>query len=175
MCFNRLFRRQYQGWNIFPHNIQNTGRQCVILEFSFYACCQELGSQPQLILVILLCCPNIHVFHEILFFRCCKLQTIYIDFSDHFIHRSTCKISFQLQGEFCVRILGSKIQIIAPYCKKIKSRNLGSDINISIQINGTIRVIQCDLTIKSASFIFAIQRYILISISAIIYRSNQSF
>ena len=61
------------------------------------------------------------------------------------------------------------------YCKKIKSRNFGCNIYVSIQINRAIRIIQRNLSIKSALFVFSVQCDIFISISAIIYRSNQSF
>ena len=92
MRFNFFFRRQYQRRNIFPHNIKNTGGQGMVLKFPFYIGRQKLRSQLQLVFVIFLCSPNIHVLHEILFIRSRKFQTIDIDFSNHLFYGTTCEV-----------------------------------------------------------------------------------
>jgi len=55
------------------------------------------------------------------------------------------------------------------YRQKIEGRNFGSDIDIPVQIDGTIRIVQCYLTVKSTPLIFSVQRDIFIPVSTIIY------
>jgi len=150
----------------------------MVAKFPGYACCQKLGSQFKLILIVLPGSPHIHVFHEILFIRCPELQTIHINLSDHFVDRPAGEVGLYLQRELRILIVGRKIEVIGANLvdngKEVESRNLGCYIHISIQIDGTIRIIQRYLSVESALLILSVQRNILIFISAILHGSDQS-
>ncbi len=94
MRFNSFLGGNIRDGTYSAHNIKNAGGQGVVLEFPFYISRQKFRSQLQAgFRHYLLCSPYIHVLHEILFIRSRKLQTIDIDFSNHLVYGTTCKVS----------------------------------------------------------------------------------